>query len=317
MDRIQIYDTTLRDGAQCENVAFSLVDKVAIAHRLDELGVDYVEGGYPLSNPKDAAFFAEMRRKPLKSARLAAFGNTRRAKTTAAEDVGVRALLDAGADVVTIVGKTWDLHVRDVLRVSLDDNLAMIRDTVGYLCGQGREVIFDAEHFFDGYARNPDYALAAVLTAEEAGAHVLVLCDTNGGMMTRELRDVVRTVRGRTTARLGIHVHDDSGLAVANSLAAVDEGCTHMQGTINGIGERCGNADLCVVAPNLALKMGRDVLCPGAIGHMTNVSRFVYQMANMNLPHRQPYVGPSSFAHKGGLHVDAVQKNRETYEHIL
>ena len=314
--RIAIYDTTLRDGAQAEGVTFSLVDKVAIARALDELGVDFIEGGYPLSNPKDAAFFEEMRTHRLERARVVAFGNTRRARSSVEDDVGIRALLESGTEVLAVVGKSWDLHVRDVLRVSGDDNLAMIRDSVAYLKAQGRLVFFDAEHFFDGYVRNPDYALATVIAAQEAGADMVVLCETNGGMLTEQVRQIVREVRAAVDVDLGIHVHDDGGLGVANSLAAVAEGASQVQGTINGIGERCGNADLCVVIPNLALKMGCDVLVPGAVQQVTHVSRFVYQVANLNLPQRQPYVGLNAFAHKGGLHVDAMQKNVLTYEHV-
>ena len=316
MKRIAVYDTTLRDGAQAENVAFSLVVKVAIAHRLDEFGVDYIEGGYPLSNPKDAGFFEKIRERPLRHAHVAAFGNTRKPHVAACDDPSLQALLGAGTKVVTIVGKSWDLHVADVLRCSLDECLAMIRDSVGFLKEAGRTVIFDAEHFFDGYAGNPEFALATVCAAQEAGADGVVLCDTNGGTLTARVREVVRTVRPRIDASLGIHVHDDAGLAVANTLAAVEEGCDHVQGTINGIGERSGNADLCVVIPNLALKMGCELLTPGAVQHITNVSRFVYNMANLNLPQRQPYVGHNAFAHKGGLHVDAMEKNPLTYEHV-
>ena len=315
-ERIEIYDTTLRDGAQAEGVAFSLLDKLAVARRLDDFGVDYIEGGYPLSNPKDTAFFAEIAKRPLRHARVVAFGNTRRANVAADHDPGLRALLDAGTEAVTIVGKSWDLHVTDVLRVSLDENLDMIRDTVAYLKSQGRTVFFDAEHFFDGFGHNPDYALATLAAAQDAGADAVVLCDTNGGTLSTRLRETVRAVRPRIEATLGIHTHDDGGLAVANTLAAVEEGVRHVQGTINGIGERCGNADLCVVIPSLALKMGRDVLVPGAVEHVTNVSRFVYQTANLTLPLRQPYVGHNAFAHKGGLHVDAMQKNPLTYEHL-
>ncbi len=314
--RITIYDTTLRDGAQAEGVTFSCVDKVALARRLDEFGVDYVEGGYPLSNPKDAAFFAQLAQKPLRHARVVAFGNTRRANTSAEEDAGLRALLDAATEVVTLVGKSWDLHVRDVLRISLEENLEVIRDSVAHLKAHGRTVFFDSEHFFDGFSANRDYAAATLAAAQEAGADAIVLCDTNGGTLTRQLREASCAVRPAVGVALGIHAHDDAGLAVANSLAAVEEGATHVQGTINGIGERCGNADLCVLLPNLALKMGRDVPTPGAARHVTNVSRHVYQIANLNAPLRQPYVGHNAFAHKGGLHVDAMQKNPLTYEHL-
>ncbi len=316
MKRIAIYDTTLRDGAQAENVSFSLLDKLAIARRLDEFGVDYIEGGYPLSNQKDASFFAEIRQKPLHHAQVVAFGNTRRADAATADDAGVRALLEADTPVVTLVGKTWDLHVRDVLRVSLDDNLVMIRDTVAYLKGRGKTVFFDAEHFFDGFVHDRAYALAAIRAAEEAGADAIVLCDTNGGTLTPALRAAVREARPLVRAILGIHAHDDAGLAVANTLAAVEEGATQVQGTLNGIGERCGNADLCAVIPNLALKMGYQVLPPGGVQQVTNVSRFLYQIANLNSPQRQPYVGANSFAHKGGLHIHAIEKNVRSYEHL-
>ncbi|MFW6162075.1 MAG: citramalate synthase [Planctomycetota bacterium] len=316
MARIAVYDTTLRDGAQAETVAFSLVDKVAIARRLDEFGVDYIEGGYPLANPKDHAFFEQMRDEPLRRARLVAFGSTRRANTTCETDRGLQALLDAGTEVVTIVGKSWGLHVTDVLRCSPEDNLAMIRDSVAWLKAQGRTVFYDAEHFFDGYRDDPDYAMATLLAAQDAGADAVVLCDTNGGTLTSRLRETVRAVRPRIACSLGIHVHDDAGLAAANSVAAVEEGCDHVQGTLNGIGERCGNADLCVVVPNLALKLGCQVLVPGAVEHITGLSRYLYSIANLTPPQRQPYVGHNSFAHKGGLHVDAMAKNPLTYEHV-
>ena len=314
--RIAIYDTTLRDGAQAGGVTFSLVDKLAIAHRLDEFGVDYIEGGYPLSNPKDAAFFVEMGKRPLRRARMVAFGNTRRAKTSADRDQGIRTLLEAATDSVAIVGKSWDFHVAEVLRVPLDENLAMIGDSVACLKGRGRRVFFDAEHFFDGFRHNPDYALACLRAADEAGADAIVLCDTNGGTLTDKVREAVRAARSAVKAELAIHVHDDAGLAVANTLAAVEEGATQVQGTINGIGERCGNVDLCVVIPDLALKMGYDLLVPGAIQQLTHMSRYVYQVANLNPPLRQPYVAANAFAHKGGLHVDGVQKNVRTYEHV-
>ncbi|MBL7224373.1 MAG: citramalate synthase [Candidatus Brocadiae bacterium] len=314
--RIAIYDTTLRDGAQAEGVVFSLVDKVAVARRLDDFGVDYIEGGYPLSNPKDAAFFAELAHKPLQHAQLAAFGNTRRANATAAEDVGLRALLESGAPVATLVGKSWDLHVTDVLRIPLEQNLEVIRDSVATLKAHGLTVFYDAEHFFDGYRANPEYATATLHAARDAGAETIILCDTNGGTLPSALRETIRAVRPTLDVALGIHAHDDAGLAVANSLVAVEEGITHVQGTINGIGERCGNADLCAIVPTLALKMGCDVLRPGSVQHVTSVSRYLYQIANLNPPLRQPYVGHNSFAHKGGLHVDAMQKNPLTYEHL-
>jgi 2-isopropylmalate synthase len=318
MTRIAIYDTTLRDGSQGEGVNFSLQDKLLITRRLDDLGVDLVEGGYPLSNPKDAAYFRAARDLDLKYARVAAFGMTRRRDVASSEDVGLRALLDAGTTVVTIVGKSWDLHVRDVLGVTLDENLRMIADSVGYLAGQGREVVYDAEHFFDGFKRNPEYALKTLAAAAEAGAFWLVLCDTNGGSLPGEVATAVRAVRGALgEARIGIHTHNDGDLAVANTLAAVECGATQVQGTINGIGERCGNVDLCSVIANLALKY-RDfeVLRPGSLAHLTEVSRYVFETANMNFRAGQPFVGSSAFAHKGGMHVHAVRKTAASYEHI-
>ena len=314
--RIAIYDTTLRDGTQAEGVTFSATDKLAIAHRLDDFGIDYIEGGYPFSNPKEAEFFEEARKRPLRHAQLVAFGNTRRASSTPERDEGLRVLLAAGTHAVAIVGKSWDLHVREVLRTSLDENLAMIRDSVAWLKAQGRTVFFDAEHFFDGFHHDRAYALACIQAAEQAGADAIVLCDTNGGTLPEPLRAAVRAARQAVSAELGIHTHDDAGLAVANAIAAVEEGVSQVQGTINGIGERCGNADLCVLIPNLALKLGCDILAPGAVQQITHLSRYVYQMANLNPPLRQPYVGANAFAHKGGLHADAMHKNPLTYEHL-
>lgn len=284
MPRIFTYDTTLRDGSQGEGVNFSLQDKLLITQRLDELGFDYVEGGYPLSNPKDAAFFREVSKLPLKHTKIAAFGMTRRRDTKAENDVGLRALLEAETQVVTIVGKTWNLHVTEVLGVDLDENLRMIGESVAYLRAQGREVIYDAEHWFDGFHANAVYALRTLRAASEAGASWLVLCDTNGGSLPQVVANVVARVRRETGAPLGIHTHNDGELAVANTLAAVHEGATQVQGTINGIGERCGNVDLCSVMANLSLKYGEafDLLKPGSLQHLTELSRFVYDSANMN-----------------------------------
>ena len=318
MTRIYTYDTTLRDGSQGEGVNFSLQDKLLIAQRLDELGFDFIEGGYPLSNPKDAAFFREVGALSLKNARVAAFGMTRRRDTKPEDDTGLRALLDAETEVVTLVGKSWDLHVAEILGVSLDENLRMITDSVGYLKSRGREVIYDAEHWFDGLHANPDYALKTLRAAADAGASCLVLCDTNGGSLPETVAAVVSRVKKELDVAVGIHTHNDGELAVANTLAAVAQGATQVQGTINGIGERCGNVDLCSVVANLALKYGAsyDLLKPGSLQHLTELSRFVYDSANMNYRPGQPFVGGSAFAHKGGMHVHAVRKIARSYEHI-
>jgi 2-isopropylmalate synthase len=316
MTRIEIYDTTLRDGSQGEGVSFSLQDKLLITRKLDELGVDYIEGGYPLSNPKDQEYFREVRKLPLRGARIVAFGMTRRRDVAAREDAGLRALLDSGAAVVTVVGKSWDLHVTDVLAVSLEENLRMIAESVHFLRSQGRVVFYDAEHFFDGWRHRPEYALRTLIAAQEAGAQRIILCDTNGGSLPETIRDGVRSAREVVQVPLGIHCHNDCDLAVANSLAAVAAGVTQVQGTINGLGERCGNADLVSIIANLALKMGYEVLQPGSLARLTEVSRYVYETANMNFRSHQPFVGSSAFAHKGGMHVHAVHRNPITYEHI-
>lgn len=315
--RIEIYDTTLRDGTQMQGVSLSMKDKLEIAERLDSLGVDYIEGGYPMSNPKEEQFFHEVAKMDFRNARLAAFGMTRRRDIKAADDLGMQTLLESGAPVVTIVGKTWDLHVREVLRVSEDENLSMIFDSVEIMAKAKRETIYDAEHFFDGYRANPQYALKTLQAARDAGGQCLVLCDTNGGFMPEQIVEVVQSVRtALPDAPLGIHCHNDSDLAVANSLAAVQCGISQVQGTINGIGERCGNADLIAIAANLALKYSYDVLKPGSLERLTETSRYIYELANLNLRENQPFVGSSAFAHKGGMHVHAVQRNVDTYEHI-
>jgi 2-isopropylmalate synthase len=317
MTRVQIYDTTLRDGAQGEGVNFSLQDKLLIARRLDECGFDFVEGGYPLSNPKDAEFFQRIVEQPLKHARLCAFGMTRRRGVRAADDPGMKALLESQAAVVTIVGKTSDFHVTEVLRVSLEENLAMIRDTVAYLREMGRDVIYDAEHFFDGWKANPDYARQTIQAAVEGGAMIVVMCDTNGGSMPEEVAALTIEAAAAVGVPLGIHTHNDCDLAVANSLAAVGAGAVHVQGTINGLGERCGNADLISVMANLALKKkGYEVLDGTGAEHLTELSRYVYEVANMHLRINQPFVGTSAFAHKGGMHVHAVNRVAQSYEHI-
>ena len=322
MRTIEIYDTTLRDGSQGEGVNFSLEDKLAIARRLDEAGVDFIEGGYPLSNPKDAQFFARGRDLGLQHARLCAFGMTRRRGMTAAADPGMQALLEAETPIVTIVGKTSAFHVETVLGVTREENLAMIADTVGYLSSQGREVFYDAEHFFDGWKLDADYSLQTLKAAAKAGATRLVLCDTNGGTLPSEIDTILRAVAVDVAVPLAIHCHNDCDLAVANSLAAIAAGAVQVQGTINGIGERCGNADLISVAANLALKLSDYTALVGAAGgtsgvaHLTELSRFVYETANMSYRPGQPFVGASAFAHKGGMHVHAVAKATESYEHI-
>ncbi|MBI1336904.1 MAG: citramalate synthase [Phycisphaera sp.] len=331
--RVEIYDTTLRDGTQGLGVSLSLVDKLKITRQLDELGVDYVEGGYPLSNPKDVAYFAEVKKLNLQHARICAFGMTRRKGIAPGADPGMQALVEAQAPVITIVGKTWDLHVEHVLGVSLEENLAMVRESLAYCKDHGSgEVFYDAEHFFDGYRANKEYALKTLQAALEGGASRLVLCDTNGGSLPGWVAQVVTDVSAHCKARgfqatgspqsntslpmLGIHPHNDSGVAVANALAAVEAGCVQVQGTINGIGERCGNVDLTTVIANLRLKMGMSCLHEDSLARLTEVSRFVYELANMNLVAGQPFVGQGAFAHKGGMHVHAVQKLARSYEHV-
>ncbi len=318
--RIEIYDTTLRDGTQGQGVAFSLKDKIAIAQRLDALGVDFIEGGYPLSNPKDQAFFAEAAKLNLKHARLCAFGMTRRKGTPPPQDPGMRALIGAQTPVITIVGKSWDLHVDGVLCVSREENLDMIRQSVAFCRDAGHEVFYDAEHFFDGYQDNPQYALQTLQAALEGGAARLVLCDTNGGSLpawvTQAVNRITAELGDQAKGKLGIHTHNDCGLAVANTLAAIEAGCIQAQGTINGIGERCGNADLTTIAANLRLKMSYDCLQGDSLGRLTEASRFVYATGNLNLIPNQPFVGSAAFAHKGGMHVHAVQRSARSYEHI-
>jgi len=317
MTQVQIYDTTLRDGAQGEGVNFSLQDKLLIARRLDEFGFDFVEGGYPLSNPKDAEFFQRIASQPLKNSRLCAFGMTRRKGVKPADDPGMKALLESQAPVITIVGKTHDFHVTDVLRVSLEENLAMIRETVAYLREMNREVIYDAEHFFDGWKASPDYARQTIRAAVEGGAAIVVMCDTNGGTMPEEVAALTKEAAAAVDVPLGIHTHNDCDLAVANSLAAIAAGAVHVQGTINGLGERCGNADLISVIANLALKKkDYEVLDGTGVEHLTELSRYVYEVANMHFRTNQPFVGPSAFAHKGGMHVHAVSRVASSYEHI-
>jgi 2-isopropylmalate synthase len=319
MTRIQIYDTTLRDGSQGEGINFSLQDKLLITRRLDELGVDYIEGGYPLSNPKDFEYFQEVRKLTLRCAKVAAFGMTRRKNCKPHDDTCLKALVDARTEVVTIVGKTWDMHVREVVGTTLDENLRMIADSVAHCKAQPhiKEVLYDAEHFFDGMRHNPEYALQTLRAAHDAGAETLILCDTNGGTLPDEIADRLEAIRqALPDAALGIHCHNDCDVAVANSLAAIAKGATQVQGTINGIGERCGNADLVSVIANLSLKRSCDVLRPSSLTHLTEISRYVYEIANMNFRSGQPFVGASAFAHKGGMHAHGVARNTASYEHI-
>src|ERR671922_378307 len=316
-DGFHVYDTTLRDGAQQEGLNLTVADKLTIARHLDELGVGFIEGGWPGANPKDTEFFRRARSElGLKHAQLAAFGATRRPGTTAADDPMVAALRESGAPVVTLVAKSHDRHVELALRTTLDENLAMIRDTVSFLKGQGRRVFVDCEHFFDGYRANPEYAKSVVRAAAEAGADVVILCDTNGGMLPAQVQAVVSTVLADTGARLGIHAQDDTGCAVANTLAAVDAGATHVQCTANGYGERVGNANLFPVVAALELKYGRRVLPPGALADMTRVSHAIAEVVNLTPSTHQPYVGVSALAHKAGLHASAIKVDPDLYQHI-
>jgi len=316
MNKVTIYDTTLRDGTQGEGVSLSLQDKLDIARRLDDLGVQFIEAGYPVSNEKDEAVFRDLARYPLKNAVAVAFGMTRRVGAKAAEDTTLLALLAAETPAVAVVGKSWDFHVTKIIRTTLEENVAMIADSVRFLKAAGRQVFYDAEHFFDGYKANRDHALATLRAARDAGADWLVLCDTNGGRLPHEIAEATAAVLKEVGGPLGIHCHNDGGLAVANSLAAVGAGATQVQGTVNGLGERCGNADLCAVVPNLELKMDRPCLGRENLAKLTDVSRFVYETANMLLVPGQPYVGPSAFAHKGGMHVAAISRERQSYEHV-
>jgi 2-isopropylmalate synthase len=316
MSRVTIYDTTLRDGSQTEGIAFSLNDKLKITEKLDELGVHYIEGGWPGSNPKDKAYFKEVRKTKLKHATLAAFGSTRRAGVKPSEDINLRELVLSQTPTITIFGKTWDLHVTDVIRTTLDENLKMIADSVGYLKKKKKEVFYDAEHFFDGYKRNPAYALKTILAAREAGADVIILCDTNGGTLPREVKDIILEIKGNIGVPLGIHTHDDLGMGAANSIAAVEAGCAQVQGTFNGLGERCGNADLCTIIGILHTKMGRKSIPEKNINKLMETSYYISEVSNFKLADNAAFVGHSAFAHKGGVHIDAMLKNPLAYEHI-
>jgi 2-isopropylmalate synthase len=313
---IEIYDTTLRDGSQGVGINFSASDKLRIAEKLDAFGVHYVEGGWPGSNPKDMEFFAKAKARKFKRAKLAAFGATRRKGTRAEKDPQVRLLLEAETPVVTIFGKTWLLHVRHVLATTPEENLAMITDTVRFLKAHKKFVVYDAEHAFDGYKANPDYAIATWLAAQDAGADLIVLCDTNGGCLPGEIANIVRIARSRLTVPIGIHTHNDTGLGVANALAALEAGATHVQGTINGYGERTGNCNLTSVIPIIALKLRKRCVPPDSLRKLKELSQFVDEIANVRHDPRQPWVGDAAFAHKGGTHVNAVQKLLRSYEHV-
>ncbi len=319
MKKIEIYDTTLRDGAQSEDISFSVEDKLRIVQKLDELGIDYVEGGWPGANPRDSEFLKKAKELKFKNAMLVVFGSTHHPSRKVNEDQNIKALLAAGTRTVIIFGKTWDFHVKEALKVSLKDNLNLIYNTVRYLKKKGKRVFFDAEHFFDGYKANPEYALECLAKAKGAGAFRIILCDTNGGTMPKEVGKIVNRVvkeMGVFGIPIGIHAHNDSECAVANSLIAVENGATQVQGTINGLGERCGNANLISVIPNLKLKLGCNCLSDRSLKKLKEVSRFVTEIANMRHFKRQPYVGDSAFAHKGGIHTSAVLKHPGTYEHI-
>ena len=315
---VEVFDTTLRDGAQTEGISYSLTDKLRIAHKLDDLGVTFIEGGWPGSNPKDAAFFEEARKSVWRTAKIVAFGATRRAHIRPEEDPSVRALVDAGTEVCAIFGKSSVLQVKEILRTTLEENLAMILDTVTYLRAQGKRVIYDAEHFFDGYDLDPAYALRTLEAARQGGAETLTLCDTNGGHLPWQVEVAVRAVRAHfgPGVRIGMHTHDDTGCGVANTVAGVRAGAAHVQGTINGYGERCGNANLCVVIPNLELKLGIRTLPAGALARLHEVAQFVAELANLAPNEHMAYVGGSAFAHKAGVHVSAMQRHPDAYQHI-
>jgi len=316
MNQVVAYDSTLRDGAQAQGVSFTVDDKLKIVQRLDELGIGYIEAGNPGSNPKDLEFFEQVAALKLKNAKIIAFGSTRKVGTNAAEDRNLQSLLSANTAAVAIFGKSWDYQVTDILRTTLDENLRMIGDTIAFLVSQGKEVVFDAEHFFDGYKANADYAMQTLQAAADAGAGVLCLCDTNGGTFPKEVSEITKKVVSRFNVQVGIHCHNDCEMAVANSIAAVQAGAVQVQGTMNGIGERCGNANLCAIIPNLQLKLGLSCIPPENMTELTSAARFVSEVANMTFNDKAPYVGNDAFSHKGGMHIDAVSKNPISYEHI-
>ncbi|MGB4476982.1 MAG: citramalate synthase [Bacillota bacterium] len=317
MKPVMLYDTTLRDGAQAEGVSFSLEDKIRIAQRLDKLGIDYIEGGWPASNPKDMEFLQRSKEYGLQNAKITAFGSTRRAGLTASEDANLQAIVQSGVEIATIFGKSWDFHVEHVLRTTLEENLEMIEDSVRFLRSNGMRVFYDAEHFFDGYKRNPEYAVETLSRAVSGGAEVIVLCDTNGGLLPHEVAPIMQDVKQRfPDVEVGVNMHNDSGMGAANTLMGVLAGAVQIQGTMNGYGERAGNADLCTIIPNLKLKMGIDCVTDEQLAMLTKVSRYIDEITNRRPDSRQPYVGRSVFTHKAGVHVNALLKHPETYEHI-
>ncbi|MEW6163171.1 MAG: citramalate synthase [Nitrospirota bacterium] len=316
MRQIEIYDTTLRDGAQAEDISFSVEDKLRITEKLDELGVHYIEGGWPGSNPKDVEYFKKIKKLSLANSKIVAFGSTHRPGQRVDEDTTIKALLDSKATIATIFGKTWDFHVKEALKISLNENLDIIYNSIAYLKRHFEKVFFDAEHFFDGYSCNPEFAMKCLFTAQDAGADCLVLCDTNGGSLPNKIKTIVDSVIKSVRVPIGIHAHNDSECAAANSVVAVENGASHVQGTINGLGERCGNANLCSVIPNLQLKLGMKCISDEQLMRLRDVSRFVNEIANLRHFRRQPFVGDSAFAHKAGIHVSAIRKRPETYEHI-
>ena len=314
--KITIFDSTLRDGAQAEGVSFSVEDKIKVARALDELGVGYIEAGNPGSNPKDLEFFERIKNIEFKNTTIAAFGSTRRRGISPAEDSNLQALLGAGTKAVAIFGKSWDFHVTDIINATLQENLEMIYDTIAYLKEQGKYVVFDAEHFFDGYKENPDYAMKTLDAANQAGADCLCLCDTNGGTFPHEIFDITKKVVDRFAVTVGVHCHNDCGMAVANSVMAVRAGAEHVQGVMTGFGERCGNTNLSTVIPNLQCKLGYECIPEENISKLTHTARKVSEIANLQLSIREPYVGKCAFAHKGGMHIDGVCKNSRSFEHI-
>jgi 2-isopropylmalate synthase len=317
MREVKLYDTTLRDGSQAEGISYSVTDKIRIAQELDLLGVAYIEGGWPGSNPKDGEFFRKMSKKKLKTSQLVAFSMTRRTNIKAGQDNNLKSLLKCGVKTVTIVGKTWDLHIKEVLKVTLEENLEIIKDTIAFLASKGLTVFYDAEHFFDAYRANEDYSLQCLSAAVAAGASAICLCDTNGGSLTSEIYQGVCEIKKNFPGILiGIHCHNDSGVAIANSIAAVEAGAGMVQGTINGIGERCGNADLIPIIANLKLKLGINCVADKNLKDLTHVSHFISEVSNMRVKNDQPFVGESAFAHKGGMHINAIMKNPRTYEHV-
>lgn len=316
MKTVKIYDTTLRDGSQAEGISYSVMDKVRIAQELDQAGIHYIEGGWPGSNPKDREFFEKVSRTNLKNAKIAAFSMTRRPNTACENDSNLLALLKSKAQVITLVGKTWDFHVTEVLKTTLDENLKMIFESIGFLVKNGFTVFYDAEHFFDAYQANREYALKTINAAQDAGASVICLCDTNGGTLTSQTAAVTKELRGKVKVGLGIHCHNDSGVAIANSLVAVEAGADLVQGTVNGFGERCGNADLIPIIANLKLKLNIDCIPDDKLKQLTHLSHFVSEISNLRTKNEQPFVGESAFAHKGGMHINAIMKNHATYEHV-